>query len=569
MPPYARLGTALLLASLSAPALAASAAYNSAIKTYFDQDAAAHPVNATTLGLHAGDALLDDQSPGAHATEAHNLRATLDQLSHVPDSALSPSERNDRDILASAIVGQLLEEERVQQWRHNPDIYVGLATQGPYTLIARDFAPAAQRLAAVVARENQIPRLFAAAKLNLVAMPAVFVEIGLENVDGAISFLGKDVPAAFAGVADKAAQAKLAASTKRAVAAARDFKAWLLVQQKTAHGSFVLGSDNFRRLLAADMIDLPADKVLAAGRAQLKRDQDDFTATSKLVSPAKPADALKVLGQDHPTAAQLIPMAKDTLADIRAFIVSHKIIDLPGADLPVVAETPPFQRALIFAEMDWPGPFEKKALQAFYYITPPDLTKPAADQEEYLEYFNHPLLVNLSVHEALPGHFTQYLYLRANPQWSMVRQTGHSYTATEGWAHYAEQMMFEAGLDGATPKLHLAQLQDALLRDCRLVAAISMHTKGMSLADATKMMANECFQPKEVAYKEARRGTADPGYFSYTLGKLMIQKLRADVAAKEGSAFTLAHFHDRFLGASLVPIKVIRREIMGADGPLL
>jgi uncharacterized protein (DUF885 family) len=173
------------------------------------------------------------------------------------------------------------------------------------------------------------------------------------------------------------------------------------------------------------------------------------------------------------------------------------------------------------------------------------------------------------VHEALPGHYVQYLYMHANPGWSLVRKTGHSYTATEGWAHYSEQMMVDQGLSNHDPKLHLAQLQDALLRDCRLIDSVEMHTHGMSLADATKLMANECFQPPQVAYKEARRGTGDPGYFSYTLGKLMILKLRADTEAKEGKAFTLAHFHDRFQNAGTVPLKIIRREILGVDGPLL
>jgi uncharacterized protein (DUF885 family) len=482
---------------------------------------------------------------------------------------MTPVQRDDRDVLAAEISGQLLEEERIQQWRHNPDTYVALATQGAYTLIERNFAPLAQRMQAVIAREQQIPNLLKTAKLNLTAMPAPWVEIGLEDLAGGIEFIGKDVPAAFAGVSDKNAQAALRASTAAAVAAAKDFQAWLLVQQKTSHGSFVYGADNFRRLLAADMIDLPAEKVLEAGRAQLKRDQAAFAVTAKLVDAANPPDALKTIEADHPDSAHLVAEARDQLAGLRAFIVAKKIIDLPGSDLPKVAETPLFQRAVIFGEMDAPGPFETNAKQAYYYITPPDASLPAAAQDKYLAYFNRSLLLNMSVHEALPGHFVQYLYMRANPDWSLVRKTGHSYTATEGWAHYSEQMMVDQGLSNGDPKLRLAQLQDALLRDCRLIDSVEMHTHGMSLADATQLMATECFQPATVAYKEARRGTADAGYFSYTLGKLMILKLRADVQAKEGKAFTLAKFHDRFENAGLVPIKVIRREIMGADGPLL
>jgi uncharacterized protein (DUF885 family) len=564
-------GAAILAAGTFATpgARAAGSDLDGIVRAYIDSEAASYPVNATSSGLHAGDALLDDTSPASHRAEVQRLHATLARLAHLDSARLTPLQRDDRDILAAEIGGQLLEEEHVQNWRHSPDAYVGLATQAAYTLIARDFAPAPQRMQAVIARERQLPRLFASAKLNLVAMPPVFVDIGLENVAGAIEFLGRDVPAAFTAVKDTKAQADLAASTREAVAAARDFQAWLRVQQKTAHGSFVLGTENFRRLLASDMIDLTPDQVLAAGRAQLKRDQDEFAAVSRQVSPEHPNTALAIIEHSHPDAAHLVPAAQETLAGIRQFIVTHKIVDLPGTDLPKVAETPPFQRALIVAEMDAPGPFETHATQAFYYVTPPDSTASPDEQDKYLEYFNRPFLLNLSVHEALPGHFTQFLYLQANPGWSLVRKTGHSYTVTEGWAHYSEQMMQEQGVGGGTPHEHLAQLEDALLRDCRLIASVEMHTHGMSLADATTLMEKECFQPKDIAYKEARRGTADPGYYSYTLGKLMIEKLRADVQAKEGPAFSLAHFHDRFLAAGLVPVKMIRREIIGQDGPLL
>jgi hypothetical protein len=559
-----------LAAAGAAPCRAAAPPdYDTVVKTYFDQDAAAHPVNATALGLHRGDTALDDSSAAARAAEVRRLHATLDQLAAVDAAKLTLAQRDDREVLTAEIGRALLEDEHIQAWRHNPDIYVGLATQAAYTLVARNFAPAQVRMAAVAARERLIPAMFATAKLNLVAMPPVFVDIGLENVAGAIDFFGRDVPAAFAGVSDKKAQAALAATTQATLAAARDFQAWLQVQKKTSHGSFVLGSDNFRRLLAADLIDTPADTVLAAGRAQLKRDQDAFAATSRQVAPQAPASAIAILGRDHPDAARLVPTARDMLASLRAFIVAHKIVDLPGTDLPIVADTPKFQRALIVAEMDAPGPFETVATQAYYYITPPEAASAPAVQNEYLEYFNRPFLLNLAVHEALPGHFTQFLYLRAHPEWSIVRKTAQSYTTTEGWAHYSEQMMQEQGVGGGTEKLRLAQLQDALLRDCRLIASVEMHTHGMSLADATKLMTEQCFQPKDVAYKEARRGTADPGYYSYMLGKLMIEKLRADVQAREGHAFTLAHFHDRFLGAGLVPVKIIRREITGADGPLL
>lgn len=424
-------------------------------------------------------------------------------------------------------------------------------------------------MAEAAAREEQIPALFETARANLVAMPPVFIEIALEDVDGAISFLRDDVPAAFKGVTDPKARAALAQSTPKAVAASQHFKDWLKAHRTTAHGSFVLGTDNFRRLLAADMIDLPPEDILAAGRAQLAKDRAAFLAVSRTVDPKTPAHALDDIERDHPDGAHLTSTAAGQLAYLQGFIADHKIVDLPARDLPKVEDTPPFQRAIIFGEMDWPGPFETVATQAYYYITPPDTSKPRAEQDAYLSYFNRSLLLNFSVHEALPGHFTQYLFRRAHPEWSIVRKTAQSYTATEGWAHYSEQMMVDEGLKGGDPKLHLAQLQDALLRDCRLVASVEMHTHGMPLADATKLMADQCFQPPQVAYKEARRGTSDPGYFSYTLGKLMILKLRQDMQAKEGAHFSLARFHDCFLGSGLIPLKVIRREMTGQDGKLL
>jgi uncharacterized protein (DUF885 family) len=237
--------------------------------------------------------------------------------------------------------------------------------------------------------------------------------------------------------------------------------------------------------------------------------------------------------------------------------------------LPTVAETPAFGRALVFGELDPPGALETHATTAYYYITPPDAASPKADQEKLLAYFNRSFLQNLSVHEALPGHFVQYLFQRANPKWSIVRSTSASYTATEGWAHYTEQMMLDEGLGNGDPKLRLSQLTDALLRDCRLVAAIEMHTGAMTLDQATTLMEQQCFQSTAVGPKEARRGTSDPGYFSYTLGKLEILKLRDDMQKKEGKDFSLTRFHDRFLNAGLIPIAVIRREMTGEDGPVL
>jgi uncharacterized protein (DUF885 family) len=562
-------GSAALALVFSAAARAQPSPYGAIEASYFEGEWAASPTAATGAGRHDRDSLLDDVSAPAQAAQSARLKRILQRLQAVDPKGLSSIERDDRDILIARIGGELLQLDTIQGWRHDPSTYVNLTTASIYSLIERDFAPAPERMRDVIAREKAVPALLAAGQKNLSDMPAVFIDIALENLDGTPSFLAQDVPSAFADVSDPALKAELAASTQAALAAVAEYRAFLIAQRPGARADFALGRETLQRLLAADMVTIPVDQVMAAGRAQLAKDQAAFLATQKQVDPADPSGALALIGRDHPDGAHLISTAQDQLASLRAFIEARHILDLPSPLMPTAAETPVFSRAVIFGELDAPGPLETHATKAYYFITPPDTKDTPARQQAFLEYLNRPILQNLAVHEVLPGHFVQYLFQRANPGWSLTRAMAGSYTATEGWAHYTEQMMLDEGLGGGDPRLRLAQLQDALLRDCRLVASLGMHTREMTLEQATTMMAEQCFQPANVAIKEARRGTSDPGYFSYTLGKLEILKLREDVRAKEGAAFSLARFHDRFLNAGLIPIAMIRREILGADGPVL
>lgn len=563
------LTSAAILLLACANAAAAAPSYQTIVRDYFAGQFKASPTFATSSGMHAHDCELDRVDAAAHAANVARLTAVRAQLLAVDAKTLSPIDRDDRDVLAAEIDGQLLGETTTQQWRHNPGTYVDLTTNAIYSLIERDFAPLPTRMACVIARENLLPKMLAEAQKNLTDMPPVFVDVALENLDGAIGFLKNDVPSAFVSVKDAKLQAQLAVSTKAALEAANAFKVYLVAQKPKAHGSFVMGRDALQRLLASDMVNVPVERVLEAGKAQMAKDRAAYLATEKLVDPKNPSAAPGEIEADHPDAAHLISTARDGLERLQAFINAHHIVTLPSQMLPTVAETPAFGRALVFGELDPPGPLETHATKAYYYITPPDPSAPKAGQEKLLAYFNRSFLQNLSVHEALPGHFVQYLFQRANPKWPMVRAMAQSYTATEGWAHYSEQMMLDEGLGNGDPKLRLSQLIDALLRDCRLVASIEMHTGQMTLDQATAMMEQQCFQSTAVAPKEARRGTSDPGYYSYTLGKLEILKLRDDMQKKEGKDFSLTRFHDRFLDAGLVPIAIIRRELMGQDGPVL
>jgi uncharacterized protein (DUF885 family) len=278
---------------------------------------------------------------------------------------------------------------------------------------------------------------------------------------------------------------------------------------------------------------------------------------------------LKTLRADHPAADGLLKAADDELAGLRAFIVQRRILTIPSDLLPKVEETPGFQRATTAAAMDWPGPFETHADQAFYYVTPPDAGLAPEKLESYLQAYDYASFELISTHEVWPGHFMQYLSRRAHPEWSEARQLLSAQSTTEGWAHYTEQMMIEQGLAEGAPKYRVGQATEALLRDCRFIASLEMHTHGMSVEDATRLFMTECGSPEPEARREAWRGTEDPGYLNYTVGKLEILKLREDYKARLGDKFTLAQFHDRFLAAGLVPVKLIRREMMGADAPVL
>jgi uncharacterized protein (DUF885 family) len=558
------------LAFFSGAAYAADVpSLKSVSEAFFAEQAKASPSWATSMGWHDYDGKLDDVTPAAHEGNVKRLEATLARVNALDEGKMSQIEKDDKAIFVAWINGQLLEEKTIQMWRRDPNQYVGLGLSSINSLVTRAFAPPDERLKLVVSRENAIPKMLKDAQTLLADVPPVYIDIALENLEGAVQFLKVNIPDAFPDVKDARLKADLAASTKKSVAAFEGYKAALEKMKPGAHGQFALGRDKFIGILKADLIDATPEQVLAAGEAQLAKDRFAYDAVAKTIDAAHPENAFEDIGADHPPVPELIKTARDQLAGLRKFIEDNKIVTLPYPLMPEVRETPEFQRAVVFGEMDWPGPFETRATESYYYITPPDAKDSPEEQEKFMHLWNRPLLQNLSVHEALPGHFTQGLYLKAHGEWSMIRKAIQSYTAVEGWAHYTEQMMLDQGLSYGSAPAKLAQLSDALLRDCRLVDSVKMHVQGMSLDDAVKTMKESCLVPESEAFKEARRGVEDPGYFSYTLGKLEILKLRADVEAAEGEKYSLQKFHDRFLSAGLVPVNIIRREILGKDGPSL
>jgi uncharacterized protein (DUF885 family) len=435
------------------------------------------------------------------------------------------------------------------------------------------------RVRSIIAVENQVPTLIATAKANLrPALPRPYVELALEVVKGSTEFLQNNLVQALTNLKDEPLRAAIAESNQKAIAALQDYSAWLTKEKMPkAVPDFALGREKYQRMLAGtELVDLPPEKVLEIGLKELKRQQDAFAAAARIIDPAKSsAEVFKEIQKDHPTAQNLISDVAKDLEATRAYLIDRHIITLPSEVRAKVAETPQYQRATSFASMDTPGAFEKNATEAYYYVTPTEKEWSDKQKEEWLTSFNYYTSDVVSIHEAYPGHYVQFLRLNASSATKAEKIFG-SYAYVEGWAHYSEQMVVDDGFGScncANPtseqklraaKYRMAQADEALLRVCRLCVSIKMHTQKMSVNDATKFFQKNCYYEEKPALSEAMRGTFDPGYLNYTLGKLQILKLREDYQKQEGGNFSLQKFNDEMTNHGMPPIRLLR-EIMLKD----
>jgi uncharacterized protein (DUF885 family) len=463
----------------------------------------------------------------------------------------------------------VLTDRVIKPFATNPDFYSSGVTNAAYVIMEREYAPADQRLTALVARENAMPAALTQARANLVNPPRIFTEIAIEQLDGDANFFKHDVPGAFTSVTDTALVRRFNASNAAVIQALAEYKTYLqhdLLPKST--GNFALGSDTYAKdLAAAEMVDVPLTRLLAIAEADRQKNEAAFQAAARLIDSTRPADAvLASVQREHPAPNVLLATTQNMLDSLRQFVTDHHIATIPPSEPARVKETPPFMRSTTVASMDTPGPFETAKLNGFYNVTLPDPRWPKAEQEAYMKSWYPAMISNVSVHEVYPGHYVQFLYAKNFP--SDVRKVFSANTNVEGWAHYAEQMMLDEGLHGGDPKYRLAQLQDALLRDVRFLVGIKLHTQGLTIDEATKLFETEGHQPHPVAVAEAKRGAGDPLYGYYTMGKLMILELRDDYKAKLGKSYTLERFHDAFLALGPLPLPLIRRAMLGQTGNL-
>jgi uncharacterized protein (DUF885 family) len=541
------------------------------VDSYFDEAVFPFgPSNAVQEGFHAYDSRLEDFSQANIQKEiaaAHRFEA---QFTAFPVSQLSAEQRADRDMVLSNIQSNLLEVETIRMWEKDPDQYASTASGGAFVIMSRTFAPADARLRALIAREKLMPKLFADGKANLKNPPKIYTEVAIQQVPDIITFFQNDVPLAFKEVKDAALLDEFHQSNAVVIKELQGWLTWLKQDLlPRSKGDYKLGADNYRKkLLYDEMVDIPLDKLLEIGYADLRRNQEAFRDTAKKIDPKKtPQQILNEAEKDHPPADKMLQAFRDTLSGLREYIVEHHLMTIPSPVMPIVEETPPFMRALTSASMDTPGPYEKVAKEAFFNVTLPEKTWSAAQTEDYLRSFNRGTIASTAIHEAFPGHYVQFLWMPTAP--SKVRKLIAANTYVEGWAHYCEQMMIDEGYGGGDLKLRLGQLQDALLRDARFVVGIKLHTGQMTFEQGVDFFVKEGFQTKITGERETKRGTSDPTYLYYTLGKLEIMKLREDYKKMRGSAYTIEEFHNEFLKQGMPPIKIVRRTILGNDSPVL
>lgn len=552
---------------------AAEARYQQFARRALDSYYAANPVRSTSLGLHQFDAQLPDVSERGMGYRAGFLRGALTRLEQIDRSQLTGDSYWDYQVLDHAMRAELLELEEVRGWRKNPSFYTGTIAGGLASLSSREFAPVAERMASLIARMEKVPQVTAAARANLVPaeVPRLWAQDAVRNTRGTVTFLRDDLPRALNAQGMAGAPAELRARFDAAHAAAiREVGAYADWIERdllpNARGDFRLGRDVFeRKLRYEEHVDLNADQLREINEAAIRRYHAWVAAEAARMDRTRtPVAIMDSITGVHPSPEQLIPTARAQLDTIRRFIVERGIVTLPSDRMPTVRETPEYARQG-FASMDTPGPFEKNATEAFYNITNVDPAWTPEQKAQHLTYFNYPGLLGITVHEAMPGHFVQLLYEAQIP--TEVRKVFSPASVVEGWAHYSEQMMVDEGLGGGEPGVRLGQLRRALQRHARWHAGLSMHAFGDSVENAAKRFEEIAFFAPFPALRETQRGTNDPTYLYYALGRMQILKLRDDYkryVESQGQTFSLRDFHDRFLRIGL-PVALARKVMIPGD----
>ncbi|WP_345949177.1 DUF885 domain-containing protein [Mucilaginibacter sp. PAMB04274] len=523
------------------------------------------PATGTYLGYHQYDGKVTDVSKASLETELARLKDYDAKLAALDTASLGTKALYDYRILQSAIKLEIFNFEDIGVYTKNPMTYASGVDVSIY--VKRNFAPLEDRVRSIIAIEKHTAQIFANAKANLqdtLAKP--FVETAIEVARGSAAFLGGDLKVALKAVKNDTLMKTFNKVNSEAIAQITSFADYLQKEKlPKATNRYAIGKANYQKmLLYNEGITLTPEQILALGLKELKKEQDVFNAAAKIINPNKrPIEVYIELQQEHPTAGGLLPESRKNLEKIRQFLVDKGIVTLPSEVRVKCEETPQYARATSSASMDTPGPFETKATEAYYYITPVDPNWTAKQQEDWLSQFNYYTTDMVTIHEAYPGHYTQFVHLNASSS-SKIEKIFYSYAFVEGWAHYCEKMLVDEGYGNTgdpvkAAKYRIAQSGEALLRLCRLCVSVKTHTQGISVDEGTKFFRDNWYQGDKPSRQEALRGTFDPGYLFYTIGKLELLKLREDYKKQEGAKFSLKKFHDMILDNGMPQVRMLRR----------
>lgn len=533
------------------------------VNGYLDAYFAVHPDIGVNNGRHEFDGKLQDFSKQAIDREIARLHSERARAASY-DAGLDQRQRFERDYLIASIDSDLFWLDTAQWPYRNPYYYSNPVDPSVY--LTRPYAPLDHRMRAFIDYERALPATLRQIQANLrTPMPRTYVDQGRLTFGGLAQYFEHDVPGIFASVKDPTLQKDFADANRDAIAALKALDAWFESQKATANDDFAIGADRFQKMLyATERVGMPLERLEALGKSDLERNLAALKEACARYAPGKTMQECVGKTEADKPAGKPVEAAREQLKELRAFVTDHNLVTIPGTEQALVDEAPPYMR-WNFAYINIPGPYEK-GLPSVYYIAPPDPKWPAAEQQAYLP--GKATLLFTSAHEVMPGHFLQFLHANRSP--SKFGQVFVGYAYAEGWAHYCEEMVWDAGLGDGNPEIHIGQLREALLRNVRFLSAIGMHSGKMTVADSEKMFRESAFQDAGNATQQAARGTFDPAYLNYTMGKLMIRKLRDDWTATRGGRNAWRDFHDQFLQFGGPPIPLVRDAMLGPSaGPPL
>ncbi len=525
------------------------------VETYFE----AEPLFAVYQGRHEFDGRFPDWSDAGLQKWTRRLHQLRDSAIAFPIDSSDGARWLEREYLVAVINGDLFWQERADWPHRNPTWYTDRIDPNVY--LARAYAPLPERMRAYTRWALALPQALASMRSNLqTPMPRAYAEIGRGQVGGMASYLERDVPVAFDSVTDSVTRREFASANAAAVRALKEMDVWLAAEQKRGTNSYAIGPELFRDMLkSTEMVEMPLDSLEAKGRADLERNLAALQVACRKFAPRSSIRQCVLRMNSHKPPGGPVAAARAQLDTLEEFVRTADIVSVPGRERALVQEAPPYQR-FNFAYIDIPGPYEKN-IPSIYYIAPPDPTWAPAEQAAYLPGAAD--LLFTSVHEVWPGHFLNFLH--SNRATSKFGQVFVGYAFAEGWAHYTEEMMLEAGLGQGDPETQIGQLSNALLRNVRYLSAIGLHTKGMTMEESERMFREQGFQDPGNARQQAARGTYDPAYLNYTMGKLMILELREEWTRERGGKKAWKQFHDTFLSYGGPPIPLVRRAMLGKE----